>query len=116
MKLDRADRQARVDESLDGSIVQIPMTDHESAIPRQAVAVDLKFVVLGGDGHPTGAQVHHRVVPTVVAELETRGAGPRCLADQLMPKTDAEHGQALHERPGHRHRRLQLCRITGSIR
>ena len=70
MKLDRADREPRMHESLDRSIVQIAVTDDESAVPRQALTVDLELVVLGGHGHAPATEVHHRVVSTVVAERE----------------------------------------------
>ena len=70
MKLHRADRKARMHQPLDRSVVQIAMTDDESAVPRQALAVDLELVVLGGHGHATRTEVHHRVVSTVVAERE----------------------------------------------
>ena len=54
---------------------------------------DPEAVVLGGDLHAAGEQVHHGVVAAAMAELELLDLGAGGLADHLMPQADAEHGQ-----------------------
>ena len=55
------------------------------------------------------------MIATVVAESQPRRTRPGGLADQLMTEADAEHRHTLDELPGHRHRRLQLRRITRTV-
>ncbi len=103
-------------QALDRAIVQVTMTHAEAAARRQALGIDLELVVLRGHRHPAGPQVEHRMITPVVAESQPRGARPRGLPEQLMTEADAQHRHTLDELPGHRHGRLQLRRITRTVR
>ena len=56
-------------------------------------------VVLGGDLNASGEQIHHRVVPTMMAEFQLLDAAACCLADHLMSHADAEHGNLSEDLP-----------------
>ena len=49
-------------------------------------------VVLGGDFHAVGAQVHNRLVAAAVAELELFDLGAAGFGDHLVAQADAEDG------------------------
>src|SRR6266550_8062283 len=56
------------------------------------------------------------MIAAVVAESQPRRTRPGGLAEQLVTEADAEHRHALDELLGHRYRRLQLRRITRTVR
>ena len=68
------------------------MADVESLSLGKTGGVHLELVVLRGDGDFPAPHVHHRVVPTMVAEAKAAGACSGRLADQLMTQADTEQG------------------------
>ena len=91
------------------------MADVESLSLGKAGGVHLELVVLRGDGDFPAPHVHHRVVPTMVAEAKAAGACSGRLADQLMTQADTEQGDPADQCAGDRDRRLKACRIARPI-
>ena len=67
--LNRKGRQGLVPEALEGPVIQIDMRDINIAW-RQAVRINYKSMILGGDFHRPGGQVPDRVIGTVMAEFQ----------------------------------------------
>ena len=51
-----------------------------------------KAVILGGDLHPAGKLILHRLVGPPVPELELEGPTPQGQPQELVAQADAEHG------------------------
>src|SRR5207253_7740410 len=115
-KLYRTHRQVVMHQAFDRAVVEVAMAYAEAAARRQALGIDLELMVLRPHGHSARQQVEHRMIAAVVAESQPRRTRPGGLPEQLVTEADAEHRHALDELLGHRHRRLQLRRITGTVR
>src|SRR5215469_4342452 len=57
----------------------------------QGLGVGGKSVVLGSDLHALGAQVHHRMVRTVMAKIKLVGLPAQGEAEDLMSEADTEN-------------------------
>ena len=74
MILDGEDRQFTVTHPFDGAVVQIEVRDLN--LGWQAVGIDCKAVILGGDFHLLRRQVHDWLIAAAMAELEFVGLAP----------------------------------------
>src|SRR5438105_729512 len=92
------------------------MTHPKAAVRGKAVGIDLELMILRGHGHPACPQIEHRVVPAVMTESQARRARTGRLSDELMPKANAKHREAPDQLASHRNGRLQLRRVTRSVR
>src|SRR5258708_8145106 len=91
------------------------MADPKAAVRGKAVGIDLELVILRGHGDPACPQIEHRMVPAMMTEPQSRGAGAGRLPDQLMAEANTQHRQAPDELPGHRNCGLQLRRIPRPV-
>src|SRR3989442_7625755 len=90
VELDRPDRQRSVRETLDGSIVEVPMAHEQAARRVDRLLVDLKLVVLRRDGDLTAPQIANGMVRAVMAEWQSRRRRSDRAGDQLMAEADAQ--------------------------
>ena len=95
--------------------MQVAVADPESTVGREPGGVDLELVVLRGHRHPTGAQVHHRMVPAVVAEAQAGGGRACRLADQLVAEADTQHRDPPQQLPGQPHLGFKSRRIARTV-
>ena len=115
MELDRPDGPALMGQAFHRAVVQVAVADPEPAVGRETSGVDLELVVLGGHGHPAAAQVHHRMVPTVVAETQSGGGRARRLADQLMAEADTQDRDPPQQLAGQPHLGFESRRIARTV-
>src|SRR5207253_10155428 len=83
--------QRAMTQTFDAAVVEVTLADVPAGILRQRRAVDLELAVLRGPVHGAGVLVAHRVVATVMAELQARRRGTCSLSEYLMAEADAQH-------------------------
>src|SRR5205807_5929409 len=84
-------RQRAMTQTFDTAVVEVALADVPAGILRQRRLVDLELVVLRGHVDGAGVLVAHRVVATVVAELQARRRGTCSLSEYLMAEADGQH-------------------------
>src|ERR1700689_1515919 len=89
MVLHRKKRHAGSLQSLDGVVIQVQMRQYRA--PFERVVVDREAVVLRRDLDAPRAQIHHRMIGAMMAEVELVGLAAERQPKQLMSETDAEH-------------------------
>ncbi len=78
-----------VPHTFDRAVVEVDMGDLQ--VVGQRLGMDGKTVVLGGDLHPPGGLVLHRLVGPAMAELELEGLRPSGQREKLVAQADAEN-------------------------
>ena len=97
MILDREDRVLAVPEPLHGPVIEVHVGHLHRAF--EGIGVHCEAVVLGGDLHLFGGEVHDRLVAAVMPELELEGAPAHGQPQDLVSQADAEDGAPAHELP-----------------
>ena len=82
---------------------------------RQAVDIDAKAVVLGGDFHMTGGQIFDRLVAAAMAEFQFVGCAAVSKAKHLMTEADAENRFLAEQCSDGVNDALNAGRVTGTI-
>ena len=99
-------------QTLDHVVVQADVADPGDPVRRARLPlqrrVDREPVVVGGDLHLAGGQVHHRLVDAAVPVGQLVGAETQGAAEQLVAEADAEERDA-----GGQHRSQHLDRALG---
>ena len=99
-------------QTLDHLVVQADVADPGQPVRRTRLPVqrrvDREPVVVGGDLHLAGGQVHHRLVDAAVPVRQLVGAETQGAAEQLVAEADAEERDA-----GGQHGPQQLDRALG---
>ncbi len=75
--------------SLDGLVVQINVCDFH--VRRQRVRIDGEAVILRRDRDAPGRQVLHRLVATVMPELQFESFAAKSETEHLMPEANSEY-------------------------
>src|SRR3989338_5057056 len=88
MILDGEDRQFPVRQAFNRVVIQIQM--RHLGCPHQRVGVEGEAVVLGGYLHFARCEIHHRLIPSMMAELELIALSPQLQAHDLMAKTNSK--------------------------
>ena len=89
--LNRENRLFPVTEARHGAVIEMPM-GHFPTRSLQRFLLDAEAMILTGDLHPTGHEVHHRLICTSVTELQLVGGGPESECQELVAQTDSERG------------------------
>ncbi|VTR69587.1 putative thioesterase [Desulfosarcina cetonica] len=114
MVLDGKGRQPAVPDAFHGVVVQVDV-GHLHGIPPQALHIDGKAVILGGDLHPAGIQVLDRLVGPAMAELELVSTPAQGQTENLVAQADAENGQPAEQLPGGLDAVNHRLRVPGTV-
>ncbi len=80
------------------------------------IGIDLKVVVLRGDGHLTAAQVDDGMITAMVPEWQPARRRIRRQTNDLMPQADSQHGQTQgHQLARQRNQVGYSFRIAGAV-
>src|SRR5579883_2848318 len=97
MKLYAGYRKRPVAKTFVGAVVEIG--HRRLQVVRKRCGVDGIAMIVRGDQHFTGYQVHHGLISAAMSVGQLEGARAACERKELMAKADAKERLAADERP-----------------